>query len=731
MSTRERLLVPDALKDPKWDHNPDIPLGMICYLGYPLQWPDGDIFGTICILDNRENFFSAQMDNYVRLFQGNIENYLALLFETNQRKQAEDDLQSNLSRFKMVISSLYGGVLLVTNDGVVEFANQAFCDLFNLKDGPGELSGLTAPEIVEKIREVYADPGEALARIREVVAENRPIKGEEIALVDGRTCMRDFIPILVEGKPYGRFWHHTDITERKRSEVALRESEERFRLAIATSPDAISITRLKDGLFVEINDAFTKLSGYTKNDVSNKTSNQINIWKNPEDRERIVGILKEKGFCSNHEAVFQRKDGTIFSGSMSASVMSHKGDTHIISMTRDITDRIQAEQEKQDLQARLFQSQKLEALGTLVGGIAHDFNNMLQSIMGYSEILLSDKKQGDPGYKELRTIIETGDGGADLVRKLLAFGQQGQVFPVPMDLNHQISQLTSLISRTLPQVVQVDLDLFDGTTTILADPNQIDQILMNLAINASEAMPNGGRLNIATRTVSLDEEYCRRHHELKPGAYVTLSVSDTGWGIDKEALSRIFEPFFSTKQRGPTRGTGLGLSVVQGIVRQQGGHITCASEPGKGSEFSIYFPAIEEPLAPTEAVAPTIQSGGPETILVVEDSAPVAELEERFLASAGYNVILAANGIEALEIYRARKDDISLVILDLLMPEMSGRDCLMELLNIDPSVKVLIASGYSPEDELHSQIRPLVKGFLHKPFSITELLTEARSVLDS
>ncbi len=356
-----------------------------------------------------------------------------------------------------------------------------------------------------------------------------------------------------------------DITERKRAEAELRESEERFRLAIATSPNGVCITRARDGLFVEINDAFTRMSGYTKNDVANKTSNQINVWKNPEDREKIVGILKEKGFCANHEAVFQRKDGSLFSGSMSASVISHKGDSHIISMTRDITDRIQAEQEKLDLQTHLFQSQKIESLGTLVGGIAHDFNNMLQIILGYSDLLLSDKKTSEPGYDELRTIIETAKGGADLVTKLLAFGQQAPIFPVSLDLNHQINQLTPLISRTLPQVVQIDLDLFNGPTTIHADPSQIDQMLMDLAINAAEAMPDGGRLKISTRTVSFDGEYCRSCNGVKRGSYVMLSVTDTGRGMDKETLSRIFEPFFSTKQRGSTRGTGLGLSVVKGI----------------------------------------------------------------------------------------------------------------------------------------------------------------------
>jgi CheY-like chemotaxis protein len=254
---------------------------------------------------------------------------------------------------------------------------------------------------------------------------------------------------------------------------------------------------------------------------------------------------------------------------------------------------------------------------------------------------------------------------------------------------------------------------------------------MNLVINASEAMPNGGWLKISTRTVSFDGEYCRNCKGVKSGSYVMLSVMDTGRGMDKETLARIFDPFFSTKQRGSTRGTGLGLSVVQGIAQQHGGHITCESAPGKGTEFKIYFPAIEEPLADVKTFSPTIQTEGSETILLVEDCSPVAELEAGFLGSAGYSVVIATNGREALDIYRKRKEEISLVLLDLIMPAMSGRDCLMELVKIDPSVKVLIASGYAPEDELQSEISPIVKGFLHKPFAISQLLTGVRSALDS
>ncbi|MCX5873601.1 MAG: PAS domain S-box protein [Deltaproteobacteria bacterium] len=560
-------------------------------------------------------------------------------------------------------------------------------------------------------------------------------EGKYVSVTTKKTTVgkSDFAPIITpDGTVVGGVGIVEDVTERQKTEKALRESEERYRAVVENAGVGIDMLD-QDGRVISANQALCNMLGYSIGELKELTFPDIT---HPDDREISRGNLQAlmAGDIDSYrlEKRYLRKNGDIVWGDLSVSDIQNAEGEHVgtVGVIANITKRKRAEQEKEALQAQLFQSQKMEALGTLVGGIAHDFNNMLQIMLGYSQLLLDDKKKGQPGYKELQTIIETGKGGADLVKKLLAFGQQGQVFPVPLDLNHQISQLSTLISRTLPQVVQVDLDLADGPTTIRADHGKIDQLVMNLAINASEAMPNGGTLKIATTTVSLDEEFCRTLRGAKSGNYVMLSITDTGRGIDKAMLARIFDPFFSTKERGSTRGTGLGLSVVKGIVQQQGGHVTCESEPDKGTEFKIYFPAIEVPLMTANTVVPTVQSEGAETILVVEDNIPVAEFERRVLANAGYTVIVVNNGKEALDIYQTRREEISLVILDLLMPEMSGRDCLMELLKIDPSVKVLIASGYAPEDELHKEISPLVRGFVHKPFGIAELLNEARSVLD-
>jgi PAS domain S-box-containing protein len=259
----------------------------------------------------------------------------------------------------------------------------------------------------------------------------------------------------------------------------------------------------------------------------------------------------------------------------------------------DITERKRVEREKQRLQAHLFHAQKMEAIGTLVGGIAHDFNNMLQIIIGYSDLILMDTKKNDPVYSDIQSIIRTSKEGAELVRRLLLFGQESSISKEPLDLNHLIKQLTLITSHTLPKAAQVELDPASEPVLIHGDRNQIEQTVMNLVINASEAMPEGGRIKIQTRNVALDDDHCRSFHGVKPGKYAELLIADTGRGMDTSKLEKIFEPFFSTKERGSTRGTGLGLSVVQGIVESHGGHIKVESQPGKGTEFRIYLPAME------------------------------------------------------------------------------------------------------------------------------------------
>jgi PAS domain S-box-containing protein len=642
----------------------------------------------------------------------------------------QKSLNEEKSRYRQVADEASDAIFIV-QDGRIKFVNKAFTEL----TGYSEDSGL-ASQAIEAF--VHPDDWDLVKQyhMRRLQGDNTLFRYDfRFIYIDGTVKWTEMNSSLIiwEGKP-AALCLVTDFTERKQMEVVLRESEQRLELALEGGAIGLWDWNLKTGRAV-LGEWATRM----RRNVGYEQPPNIRNWKravHPDDWEKVSEVLNGhlSGRLPFYEVEYRMrtKSGEWKWFRSRGKVVEYDKEgkpQRMVGTTLDVSERRKAEEESDRLKALLFQSQKLEALGTLVGGIAHDFNNMLQVILGYSQLLLEDKKEGDLGYKDLQTIIQAGKGGADLVNKLLAFGQQSPIFPVDLDINYQIRGLIPLIFRTLPEIVKIDVDLTQEPTTIFADPNQIDQVVMNLAINASEAMPNGGQVKLATTTVTLNDEYCRSHSGVKPGKYVMLSLSDTGRGMDKEMLAKIFEPFFSTKQRGSTRGTGLGLSVVQGIVEKQGGHVTCESEPGKGSEFRIYFPAIESGSTTQEKTSSSAQSAGTETILVVEDTPSVAELERQILENAGYTVITANNGHEALEIYQTRRGEISLVILDLIMLEMSGKDCLMELVKIDPSVKVLIASGFSPSDELHKEINPLVKGFVHKPFGLIQLLDEVVSAL--
>lgn len=538
-----------------------------------------------------------------------------------------------------------------------------------------------------------------------------------------------------DGKFLGRRSSNRDITGRKLGEDQLRKSRELFKMLVDYMPYAILVSRGEKQDFVYFNPTFCELFGYTIEDVHNVSEwwplvypeVEYRNWVSEEWTRRIQAAIASKEGIEPLEAVVRCKDG---SDKIIEWGLVSSGDYNIV-IAADLTQRRVAEREKQKLQDQLFQTRKLASLGTLVGGLAHDFNNMLQIIIGYSEMLGESPRMDANDMNKIETIISTSHEGADLVKKLLAFGQQAQSLPQLMDLNDQIPALIASISRTIPDDIQIRVNLTHQPTAIKLAQNQLETVFSNLAQNALEAMQDGGILTVSTGKAIIEKDDSEEHSGMEPGSYVILKISDTGRGIEKENLSRIFDPFYSTKTRGSTRGTGLGLSVVMGIVYQNGGYIRCLSEPGKGTEFIMYLPSVE--LAPeiSQNASADALSKKLETIMLVEDVSFIAKWEKTFLESEGYDVILAKNGQEAVEIYNARKNEISLVCLDLIMPLMSGQECLKELLEINPSVKVLVISGYTQEDELKKQICPYVKGFVSKPCNRVDLLEQVRSALDS
>lgn len=395
----------------------------------------------------------------------------------------------------------------------------------------------------------------------------------------------------------------------------------------------------------------------------------------------------------------------------------------------DITERKLIELEREALRAQLFQAQKMESIGTLAGGIAHDFNNLLTVVQGFSELLVLDTDEHNPIYPDLFAINQAARKGSDLVRRILAFSRKAEMNPQPLNLNHSVEQAAKLLSRTIPKMVEIRLLLSDEPVTINADPTQVEQILMNLVVNANDAMPAGGKLTIETKSVALDNEFCSLNVGARPGDYVLLSVSDTGQGMDEEVLRHIFEPFFTTKESG--RGTGLGLAVVYGIVKQHGGYIACRSRPGVGSTFLVYLPAIPKESKQEPSMDELPLPGGTGTVLVVDDEEMIREYGKRILVRSGYTVLTAGDGRAALDLYKKETEKISLVILDLIMPEMGGRQCLDLLLKIDPRVKVLISSGDTGGGGVKEAVRAGAVGFVAKPYDIKQLLGSVRRALDS
>jgi signal transduction histidine kinase/ActR/RegA family two-component response regulator len=394
----------------------------------------------------------------------------------------------------------------------------------------------------------------------------------------------------------------------------------------------------------------------------------------------------------------------------------------------EIAERKQAEVSLKSQTEQLIHAQKMEAVGTLAGGIAHDFNNILLVITGYCELLLMSLRTTDQHYASVQVIQKAAFRAADLVKQMLTFSRASETNPAPMKLNLQIEDEVSLLDRTIPKTIEIRMDLDPELKMINADSTQIDQIVLNLAINARDAMPEGGTLTLRAGNVTLDEDFCSRNLEVSPGEYVELSVSDTGTGMEKSIQERIFEPFFTTKD--PGSGTGLGLSMVFGIVKAHGGHITCHSQPGAGTTFSVYFPVAEEVQEAKDGLIKKPDHKGNETILIVDDEEMIRKFAGEMLEIIGYTVMTAENGLKALEIYSQQAETIDLVILDLNMPIMNGIECLEAMAAVNPGLKALIATGYWVDSETKERLAKHAKGLISKPFKTDEFLRLIRKILD-
>jgi PAS domain S-box-containing protein len=532
------------------------------------------------------------------------------------------------------------------------------------------------------------------------------------------------------GNVTGTFGISRDITDRRRAQRMLEDSEVRFRAAFMTMADAHYIATRDEGRILEVNDRFEDVFGWPRAEAVGRTTLELGLYTNPADRGKMLAELRARGRVRDLEVVGRRKDGETIPILMSVSELPMGEQTLILEVIRDISAEKQAADALKSLEEQFRQAQRLEAVGRLAGGVAHDFNNILTAITGYTELLLDDFRANDPRRTDLEEIRTAAQRAAGLTRQLLAFSRKQVLQPRVLDLNEVVRALERMLHRLIGEDVSLVFTAGPGLGAVLADPGQIEQVLLNLAVNARDAMPTGGMLTIETANVELDDAYAREHVDAAPGRYVLLAVSDTGTGMDEETQSHIFEPFFTTKEQG--KGTGLGLATVHGIVNQSGGRIVLYSEPGRGTTFKIYLPRVEQRAeeaepGPVRAAEP---AAGDETVLVVEDDRAVREVVAETLAQRGYRVLRAPDGQTALELARGLQDPVHLLLTDIVMPGMTGRELAQALSSEHSQVKVLYMSGYTDDAVVRHGVLEHGVPYLQKPFTPDALALKVREVLD-
>jgi PAS domain S-box-containing protein len=521
-----------------------------------------------------------------------------------------------------------------------------------------------------------------------------------------------------EGRPNGLVGLAVDISERKRSE----EQQARLSRVVEQASESIIITD-PQGTMIYVNPAFERISGYSAAEAVGENPRVLKSGHQDVTFYRRMWETLARGEVWKGRMVNRRKDGTLYQEDATIGPVRDASGriVNYVAVKHDVTNEMR-------LERQLMQAQKMEAVGRLAGGVAHDFNNLLGVITGYGEMTLRKLRAEDPLKAKVDEILKAAERAAGLTRQLLAFSRQQVLQPRIVDLNDLVGNVEKMLRRLIGEDIRLTTSLDPVLGSVKADPGQLEQVLMNLAVNARDAMPDGGRLTIATQDVELGPEEVARHPPTRPGLYVLLAVTDSGTGMDAETQSHLFEPFFTTKEMG--KGTGLGLSTVYGIVKQSGGYIWCESEVGSGTTFRIYLPRIDEDAPSARRPAPPRLAHGSETVLLVEDDPSLRDLVSEILEGAGYTVLVADDGARALRIAEEYAGPIHIIVTDVIMPGETGRRTAEAIKAVRSEVEILYMSGYTTEAiEKHGVLSPGAR-FLGKPFTTEDLLRKVRDILD-
>lgn len=642
----------------------------------------------------------------------------ALDEKENLRKSAEEALRATNQTLHTLLQASPLAVIAIDKQCKVKFWGPAAEHIFGWKED--EVIGQIIPIMPqEKCFEFN--------KMQEKTGGNSSHKGMEMV------CLKkDGSQIDVEGwaaqlKSYdnevsGTIVLFADIAERKRMELALVESEKKYKGLFQDLRDVIYMST-PDGRMLDINEAGIKLLGYSSMEEILNLNLVNDVYAYPEDRKRLIGLLNKKAFVDDFETILKKKNGEHIIVQLNVKAQKNKdGSLNFIrGIIRDITD-------KKKLEQQLLHSQKLEAIGQLAGGVAHDFNNILTAVIGYANLLKMKLREDDPSHAYVDAVLSTAERGASLTQSLLTFGRKQSVELRPVDLNNVIERICKLLLRLIGEDIELKTILAGNEITVMADSLQLEQVLMNLATNARDAMLNGGLLTIETQEIELGSDLIKHHSYMKSGRYALVSFTDTGMGMDETTKTKIFEPFFTTKEVG--KGTGLGLSIVYGIIKQHQGYINVYTEEGKGTTFKIYLPLAQTgKIDETQPENLKVSGILNEVILLGEDDKMVRKIIKTMLEEFGYKVIEASNGEEALNKFTENKDIVSLLLLDLIMPKKSGKEVFDEIKKIKPDIKVIFTSGYSADLINKEGIMKDRCSFIPKPVSPTELLKLVEEVL--
>jgi two-component system cell cycle sensor histidine kinase/response regulator CckA len=656
--------------------------------------------------------------------KGQIQGIRCTIQDITERKRAEEALRESEERYRTLAESAKDTIFVINREGRFQYMNHFGAIQF----------GVSARQIVGKpLTQLF--PAEVAEK--QVLAANSVFESgkpffHEIEIWSDMWSDIRLIPILAQsGEVQSVMGIARDITERKMADKALRKSEEKFQKLFDEAPVGYMELDAK-GYITQVNRTELAMLGYTASEMLGQP-----LWKFVVEEEAAHQAIKSKlcgsiPFEKAFERTYKRKDGTTLPVLIEDAPIGDAEEriTGIHATIRDVSEHKRVEKEMANLQEQLRQSQKIEAIGRLAGGIAHDFNNLLTVIKGYSQLSLLDLKENNPLWENIQEIQKATQRATDLTRQLLAFSRRQILDPRVLDLNSLLRDTEKMLRRMIGEDIELVTRLSEDLGRVKIDPGQIEQVILNLAVNARDAMPSGGKLTIETANVESDEGYALTHLGVIPGHYVRLSVSDTGVGMSREVQEKAFDPFFTTKEKG--KGTGLGLSTVHGIVTQSGGKIWVYSEPGHGTTFKIYFPSVEGKLDTQDGKNETESfPAGTETVLLVEDEPSVRDLANRLLKLQGYKVLEAANGEEALRLGQENTgENIHLLLTDVVLPQMGGKELADQLKIFRPGIKVLYTSGYTDYAIVHHGVLNSGTHFLQKPFSLKTLSQKVREALD-